>query len=209
MVLNRRELIASALASLPLASCGASLESDTRQILHGDDPLSHESAAGFRALLSMSRSGPKDLVILPAVRAMGGELAQRLRAQVQSGTWVVLESGLGFESDTVQLGQSRIWGAAFGLAATKFITPPELYIEYSLPEGRLIRSFDTVTCVVAWQRDQVMATMAGYPVSLIRRMGRGGVVYLGSMLGPGLAAAEREAYDVGFSILQRIAAGVR
>jgi hypothetical protein len=67
-----------------------------------------------------------------------------------------------------------------------------MYINYVWPKAVVVRSFlDAVP--VECRPSEVVAHHSGIPVAMRRRIGRGGIIFLGSMLGPNLYAEEREA----------------
>lgn len=185
---TRRQLLQQALL-VPLitgsrdASPPAPLE-----IICEPDCLSQESARGF-ALLSPPAT--RVIVVCGAgatARARAPELFRRAR----NGAWIVWENSPSADpSATLQ--------HVFGIS----IKPPSktgLYVRYVWPHSVLTRSF--VTAVpVPFSASEIIADCAGIPVAVKRRIGRGGIVFLGSMLGPNLYAGEPEARQIAEALL--------
>jgi hypothetical protein len=69
------------------------------------------------------------------------------------------------------------------------------YIAYQWPRPALVRTFETITPVDCSSRN-IIAEFRGIPVCSKHAMGKGGLIFLGSLLGPGLLAEEPEAHTV-------------
>lgn len=210
---TRREVLLTVISS-PLAGILASqppTHSPKLEIRGEPHCLSRESSQGFRLLLNnqqiVARSVP--VIILPGARELSIETCSALVKEAAAGAWVVWEDGLCFSSREESLASNRILKQAFGFQ----VLPPirvsddqateSSYIEYSWPTRRLVRSFHAAT-PIRCPLSEVIAKFRGVPVCARRVIGRGGVVYLGSMLGPGLFAEEREAHLVGSVMLNRL-----
>ncbi len=191
--MTRRELLA-AVASAPFLSIPPA-----RSGVHFiEEPhlLSAESARGYRAIAN--RSG---WLIAPGARDMSSETCASLLPSIHSGAWLLLESGVCFSPPAHAATQSAILKQGFGLD----IQPPRnahSCVTYSWPIRKMVRPFQTITPVLCSPRE-VIATYDGWPVCLRRKLGQGGIIYLGSMLGPGLMAEEREAHAIGSALLHR------
>jgi len=74
------------------------------------------------------------------------------------------------------------------------------YIEYRQPVRRLVRPFLSSVTVLHAQ-GAVLAQSNQTTVAVEKPMGRGRIIFLGSMLGPGLFAEEREAHEVAAALL--------
>ena len=201
MRLTRRELMHAAavagtalLPALPLLGSAAEQCAGVTLLLDGDDYLARESAAGYkRALRGM---GDARTIIVPAISTLSLACATALRAKVQAGRSVILESALTFTDDTSTEQQCRIIRDLFGFPVE---WPQEQaggaasYIQYRWPVDALVRSFGQPVYI----RNDNQRAIAHHPANRIvaarKSMGDGEVVFLGSPLGPLLLAEDREA----------------
>ncbi len=184
-----------------------SLVSVEPEIITESHCLSQESTNGFRLLLSRNTAifgGPSPrLIIIPGARQLSREAGLKLLQKVNRGTWLILESGLPFMPPEESVGQIRVLRDVFGLRVQAPHANGGAYIEYVWPLRRLLRDFSMITSVEC-SADEKIAEFGGMAVCAKRRMGNGGVIFLGSMLGPGLLAQEREAHELGSAILQAV-----
>jgi hypothetical protein len=169
--------------------------------------LSEESATGFRLLVMRNRLalGPPfpKVIIAPGARQLSPDAARGLLQEVVGGTWLIFESGLCFMPQDQAAGQARVLRDVFGLNVESPLASRDGYVEYAWPVQRLVRDFSMVTPVKC-SRAETIAEFRGATVCAKRRIGRGGIIFLGSMLGPGLLAEEREAHQVGSAMLEEI-----
>jgi hypothetical protein len=204
---TRRELLFNIL-STPFA---AALVEHPFELVHAQpqiipEPhcLSEESASGFRLLLQRNRQVLKGfsprLIIIPGARQLSRETGRDMLRQVTSGTWLILESGLAFMPREEAIGQIRVLRDVFGLEVQAPLATGGAYIEYTWPLRRLIRDFSMITPVKC-SRAETIAEIRGAAVCAKRPVGKGGIIFLGSMLGPGLLAEEREAHELGSAML--------
>jgi hypothetical protein len=211
---TRREFL-TGLAVTPLAAYLPVLEPDLTvraEIWPEDHCLSAESALGFRQLLasvagdgSVSSRASASLIIVPGVRQLSFASGATLLERMHLGAWVIFESGLGFSTEAKYRRQAEVCERIFDL---KLLPPIKVtkhlartaYIEYFRPIGCLVRTFEAVTPVCC-DRSEVVAKFASYTVCTRKTIGCGGLIYLGSMLGPGLFAEEREAVKVGSALV--------
>jgi hypothetical protein len=209
---TRRELLFNIL-SAPVA---AALVRHPREPAHAQpeiipEPhcLSEESANGFRLLLSrntpLSRGSSRQVVIVPAARQLSHATGRGLLRNVVGGAWLILESGLCFMPKEAAVAQIRVLRDVFGLEIHAPLASLG-YIEYTWPLHRLVRDFSTFTPVKCSPSERI-AELGGAAVCARRPIGKGGVIFLGSMLGPGLLAEEREAHQVGSAMLRGIVNG--
>jgi hypothetical protein len=207
---TRRELLFNILSTPAAAALVKhSFERDFAQprIIPEPHCLSEESASGFGLLLSrnqqLSRGFSRNVMIVPAARQLSRETGFALLTQVRTGAWLILESGLCFMPRGEAIAQIRVLREVFGLEVQ---TPREsvgAYIEYTWPLGRMVRDFSMVTPVTCPRAERI-AESGGVTVCGKRLVGNGGVIFLGSMLGPGLLAEEREAHELGSAMLKSI-----
>jgi hypothetical protein len=194
--------IAAALVAQPRAPASALPE-----IISEPHCLSEESARGFRLLLQRNRqilNGPSPrLIIIPATRQLSRETGRQLLRQVIGGAWLILESGLAFVPHNEAMGQIRRLRDAFGLELQAPLASEGAYIEYVWPLRRLVRNFTTFTPINCLRTERV-AELGGVAVCAKRLVGKGGIIFLGSILGPGLLAEEREAHELGSAMLRSL-----
>ncbi|MGI9073966.1 MAG: hypothetical protein ACR2JB_22215 [Bryobacteraceae bacterium] len=197
--------LAAAFVQHPLEPPGAELE-----IIPEPHCLSEESANGFRLLLNRNKLPSRPLskvVIIPGARQLSCETAFALRRQVSAGAWLILESGLAFMPRHEATGQIRVLRDVFGLEVQAPLANRGAYIEYTWPLRRLVRDFSMVTPLKC-SRAETIAEIQGVAVCAKRPVGKGsGIIFLGSMLGPGLLAEEREAHEIGSAMLREIVNG--
>lgn len=188
----------------------------TPEILSESHCLSRESAIGFRLLLQREaaiHSGfrysteRKSVTILPAARQLTRESAQKCLQRILNGGWLILETGLCFSTRNESRAQIDLLNQVFGIPARDPVVLPEehragssRYVDYDWPCRTLVRGFERIT-PVGCLADEVIARFSGIPVCSKHFIGSGGVIFLGSMLGPGLFAGEREAYQAGAGML--------
>ena len=203
--------IASLAARLPAANRAAPRRAE---VWLEDHCLSQESALGFRRLLkrdtvsngsTQSSIASSSLIIVPGIRRMSPARGNDLLQRMHDGTWVVLESGVGFSSMAEAKHQADLFKRIFGLKllpAVKVAQCPAVatYVEYTKPVCRLARTFEAITPIDC-EPTEVIARFGRHSVCARKRVGRGGLVFLGSMLGPGLFAEEREALAIGAALV--------
>lgn len=183
-MLSRREVL-SCLAASPLLAAGS-----PQGVIFLEQPgiLARESAAGYRSLL---RGRGNRIIIAPACRRLN---CAALLPKVRCGYRLIVESGSCFSPASEAL---EIFGFRIG-APVK--TSGHIYVEYSRPQRHLVRTFEAVSPILC-EESEVIARWRGLPVSATKNIGAGSVTYLGSMLGPGLLADEREAHAVGEALI--------
>jgi hypothetical protein len=166
--------------------------------------LSEESARGYRKLLDELGRDPGPAIILPANRELSYKTAGTLLERVRGGGLVILESGGAYSSAEEIRRQARILAGVFGIHVEE---PVEVnaheasYITYKCPQRILVRTFGAMTPVRCAPEERI-AEFAGTAVAMRRSVGKGTIVYLGSILGVGLLAQEREARQVGHALLR-------
>jgi hypothetical protein len=176
---SRRQFLQDALV-LPLAAASLTPAAGPR-IFAAPDCLSQESAKGFWPVLHAH--GPANLIVV-----CGAITHPRVYAAAVSGAWILWE-------------MPPFRSQSFPAVA---LSPGDLYIRYQWPQAALTRAFSRmipVDCSPA----EAIAHYRGVPVAMRRRVGRGGIVYLGSMLGPNLRADEPEAHQLAKAIFSEIA----
>lgn len=172
--MTRREILQNALL-LPAA---IPRSSSTLQVICEDDCLSQESAAGFRSVLQPH--APRNLVVVCG--AVDTVTALHLHRLALDGRWIIWEAPLR--------------SCAIAPSAD------HLYVRYRWPHTTLTRSFSSMM-PVRCQAAEVIAHYRDIPVAMKRRLGRGGIIYLGCMLGPNLRAQEMQAIQLVTAISSR------
>jgi hypothetical protein len=184
---SRRSFLGQTLF-LPIATCcdgtrGAAVS----RVICEPNCLSQESALGFSSILPRA----KPFVILAGASAVTRQYALDLRREAARGTWVIWESSPVHSSRE----QRDTLRQVFGLSVAERISlspAHEMYVKYLWPRLTLTRTFLAVVPVIC-KASEAIAHHSGIPVAAKRRIGAGGIVVLGSMLGPNLRAGEREA----------------
>ncbi|MFL6351603.1 MAG: hypothetical protein ACJ74Z_07110 [Bryobacteraceae bacterium] len=212
---TRRELLFNIL-SAPLATALVGHPRDVApaqpEIVPEPHCLSEESANGFRVLLSRNSFIPnpssRKVIIVPAARQLTREAAGKLHRHAVNGAWLIVESGLCFMPQQAAVIQIRLLRDVFGFDVQPPVANESAYVEYKWPLRRLVRDFGMITPVRCSPAEKI-AEFGGAAVCAKRAIGNGGIIFLGSMLGPGLLAEEREAHQVGSAMLWSIQAPVR
>jgi hypothetical protein len=182
------------------------------------DPGEHcslrESLAGYEAALATlgepfvrtdARSAPRcALLIVPGVLRISHATASVIRACLNDGTTVIVESGAGFaDPDDAEFRAHRdslreelqlhvaspisLWPRSANADAIP-------YVDYSWPAAARVRDFSRVVPLGSQARtEEIIARVNGLPVALMRRGGLGTLVFLGSPLGPALRSGDAEA----------------
>lgn len=217
-MLTRREVLRGGFAAA--CAAGGALQADQRVTAMQrtcflpksmmDGVLAEESAHGFRSLLPESvlvcdaliqgRAGPGALIILPAVRTLRQETIRRLRQNAEDGAWVIWERAANF-SGHAECDSRLALARFFGISISDPIRASSTYIRYRWPITRTVRGFHDSVRVKCLPGERI-AECAGEPVCIKRRVGKGGIVFLGAMLGPNIRAEEREARALGQTLLQ-------
>ena len=221
---TRREiLLGFGIARLATAAPRRDTTSPCTEIREEPHALSQESASGFRLLLQDEQSGAQSaraashqqvLVIAPGIRYLTGAQAWELKRRAEAGSWLILETGVAFSSDEGAHQQADLLASVFAIkllpALARSRTDPNKisYVCYSWPLQQMVRTFEAATPLLC-QPHESIAAFDGQTVCARKTIGTGGVVYLGSMLGAGLLAREREAHAVGASLLRSLHASMQ
>jgi hypothetical protein len=128
-----------------------------------------ESLAGFKR--QVGDLPHRDVLIVPAVRALTEAGKERIQGRLERGATVLLED----------VGGTRVEQSVY--------FP---YVDYLWPVRVKIREFAPVQLTPA-RGDEIIATFAGQPVGLRRSVGDGMLITLGSPLGPIFLAGDPDA----------------
>lgn len=182
-----------------------------------DHCLSRESAHGFQLLLSGQpmvelgssiRGELPSAIIVPGIRHLSIARCSELLQLSRDGTWLILETGSCFLSTEESRRQAALFERAFDVE----VLPPvpvsksggkDTYIEYVWPIRGLVRTFGAITPILC-KPNEMIACLGRRPVCVKKRVGKGGLIYLGTMLGPGLFAEEREALAIGAAMMSSL-----
>jgi hypothetical protein len=206
---TRRELLASVAAAPLVEVLPARCQGERPGIRFYEEAhaLAEESARGFRLLCGVSSTaGSPSVIIAPAVRDIRPGACAALLEHVRRGAWLLFESGVCFSSNQECFQQARTLKQTFGLDVLPPLRTANLpqvagtYVNYAKPAAKMVRSFHAVT-PIRCPHSETVARFHEHAVCSIRAIGKGGVIYLGSMLGPGLLAEEREAREVGDGLI--------
>jgi hypothetical protein len=216
-VVSRRLVLAS-LVGVPITKIPAPSAISRRKswgLLSEDHALSQDSQTGYARLLEaenidyfpdISFARP-DIIIATAAQTLSREYAYQLARLVHEGCHLIYESGLGYAGSQQRSDQSELLNTMLGIRAltSPVLASSELYVTYQWPHKTLLRSYGSVTPVLCHQLEVIMHH-GGTAVGLFRRVGQGILIFLGSPLGLGLYAEEREARAIGVSLLKALAA---
>ncbi len=193
--MNRRDWLRGAALGLASARMPARLRgvaAPAVSLFHEDHGLAVESAGGYRGALGARL---RDSEEGPAIYAGVRELKPDVVARVRGGRWVLVESGLSFAEQRAW-GEHREWiGEHFGLRLgerVRFTEADGHYATYDWPVRCAVRHFGEVVPVMA-REGEVIARVGAVPVAARCCFGRGGLIYLGSPLGPVLTGGDKEA----------------
>ncbi|HEX4167462.1 MAG TPA: hypothetical protein VHZ55_18510 [Bryobacteraceae bacterium] len=169
-----------------LLPCLSSAHLFEPEILNDSWCLSQESATGYRSL--EAAFGGRNIIVAAGLRTVSMARLHELHKRVNAGAWLIWERAATFAEQTVSEFDAR-FAQIFGIRAIEGTGTQTLYVRYLWPAPTLVRRmgnlprFEPATA-------QVIATHAGEPCAFKRNFGKGSVIYLSSMLGPQLAAAD-------------------
>lgn len=222
MVTRRQILLSAASAAVLPCTVLAAREEPSQAVrwivIDPRNSLARESARGFQAALrrtgerfEVSDSVPTfraELIVLPFATTLSQQQASRLCRQLAAGCSVVVESGASFASHGEVLRQRAVWRQAFGIHAdlppsgrTWPAGDPTNYVRYHWPADAQIRYFGELLSVSTAGAEGI-ATYRGRTVGIRKRIGRGELLFLGSPLGPMLAAEDHQAAELAAGIIQ-------
>jgi hypothetical protein len=152
--------------------------------------LSEESGRGFREALRGTR---RKVVVAAGMRDLRAEQARGLKQRMMAGEWLIFESAPDYSEM-----QARCLAEKFGIGVSRGCGAEDWsgeYVEYEWPVEKLVRPFLGVVMVETrlWTP---LARLRGSVCAAQKGFGRGQMIFLGSMIGPGLLAEERDAHEV-------------
>ncbi|MDQ2776577.1 MAG: hypothetical protein M3Y57_16915 [Acidobacteriota bacterium] len=149
------------------------------------------------------------MLIAPGVRYLSDAGCRELLRLAQAGSWLIMEAGVCFSSAEEVERQASILKSVFDLkvlppmAVSGMETNKTPYVSYTWPVRQLLRTFEAITPLCC-EPGETIAFFEDQPVCAKKQVGEGGVVYLGTMLGPGLFAEEREAHALGSAMVRSL-----
>jgi len=179
MRISRRVLLGAALAGPLLTRRQSERRGGVRLVDLEEGCALPESLSGFQRYLAGAPASNSNLIVIPGAGAIDPDHAGMIVRFLDHRTTVLLEcqsaTALGIENDRAP-------------ALDRY----HPYVEYTWPAQLKLREF-----MPAWFRaarsDSVIATFAGRPVGLRRRLGKGTLIVLGSALGPMFLAGDQDA----------------
>lgn len=168
------------------------------------DLLAEESLAGFRSVMpagslisdfTPEKNWRGERIVVPSAQALSREHIAPLLDSIEHGAWVIWERAAGFGPENARDG-SELLCDALGLQMRRRVrVQSSMYVHYRWPVVAMVRAFHR-PAVLDCAPGEVIAEYDGAPVAMKRGYGNGGIVFLGSMLGPGIRAGEPEARQV-------------
>lgn len=173
---------------------------------------SSESFAGYRSALAESGVAfatssntacylvTTRCIILPEVVFANAGEVEWLKERLQKGATVLLEAGSAFLNSTEFDFQKRLLKSGLGLNLHPAVnawagngsSKESPYVDYEWPAAVKIRDFSRVIPVEGVGAETI-AWFRGMPLAIMRRIGKGTLVFLGSPIGPHLLAGDKEA----------------
>ena len=160
---------------------------------------------GVRALRVDARSAPHcAMVVVPAARRISRVTGVIVRRSLDDGATVIVESGAVFADadgadfrahrDSLREELQLDVAAPVSLWPRRASADGVPYIDYSWPVTARVRDFSRVVPLSSHEPpDVIIARVRDVPVALMRYVGSGTLVFLGSPLGPPLRAGDAEA----------------
>jgi hypothetical protein len=202
VAVSRREFLGCAVGALTMTLARSpqdvSAPTGTVRILDLEKHCAlRESLAGYEAAVTGRPRVPRDVLIVPAALRIPRSAVRLIEHSLFAGGLVVLESGATFAPDDSS--DFRAHRDAVRDLLVDVAPPVELwptrgipYVELTWPIAARVRDFSRVLPV----RDNasaVIARVGELPVAMVRRVGRGMLVFLGSPIGVALWTGDREA----------------
>ena len=182
---TRRHFLAGAVA---LAGAALPAHRSSLAILSCQCPLSQESHRGYNLAIQNRINSARELIVAAGLREITLSGLAALHSRVQSGAWLIWERAATFDSaDHSETERNFAQAFHFPMPATQPSEPTSLYVRYKWPLPVMIRRIGSVPALHVSPSSETIATYAGHPCAFLHRVGFGGVIYLGSMLGPQLS----------------------
>ncbi len=174
-------------------------------IRSNEDLLEEESRAGFLSVMPagamvsgviLPKNGEGKIIVLPAVQNLSREYIQDLRNAMEAGAWVIWEQRASFDSERAR-DTHELLNSALGIIVRRCLRVElEIYVHYRWPVVAMVRAFQEVA-LLDCSPQEAAAEYGGAPAAIRRPYGHGGLVFVGSMIGPGIRAGEPQAWQVG------------
>ena len=202
-MLTRRQLVKTSVAAA-FAACGKAGAAPQKLVLPAftsDDWLSQESFAGFESV-TPQQVGTPTIVVVAGLSFIREQYLRALRAYVADGGWVIWERAANFSARN-ESKSKELLARFFDIQILPAPSMTSSYMQYRWPAVKSVRIFQDVARVCCLPHE-IVAEYDGQPVALRRSLGKGGIIFLGAMLGPGIRAEEREAIDIGQSMFHAL-----
>ncbi len=168
-------------------------------IAHEDHLLATESALGYSQVLATTTGKSlKGCSIVAGLRNLRDREGYFLADAVGEGRWLLIESGLSFATPSECSDHGHFMRELFGLQIGPAVTPhdlSDLYVSYDWPICGMVRVFGGAAPIEADGND-VIARAGGMPIAVRKEIGKGGIIYIGTPLGPLLPSGDREAIEL-------------
>jgi hypothetical protein len=168
-------------------------------IAHEDHLLATESALGYSQVLATTTGKSlKGCSIVAGLRNLRDREGYFLADAVGEGRWLLIESGLSFATPSESAYHRRFMRELFGLQIGLHVASQDLkdlYVTYEWPVCCMVRHFGGATPIEADGND-VIARAGGMPIAVRKEIGKGGIIYIGTPLGPLLPSGDREAIQL-------------
>jgi len=139
-------------------------------------------------------------IVVPAATELDWALADQLDQWLETGSCLLFECAAAWVNPGQFSRLRKCFESYFGFSIAPAVdlwkgsANRVPYIEYCWPYATQVRDFSRVTPVLA-TAGEVIARVDGIPVGLMRKVGEGRLIFLGSMLGPVLFSGDREARE--------------
>ncbi len=210
--MTRRSLLqgagtAFAALQFPLFSRGPS--TPLLHIAHENHLLATESARGYSQVLASSMSKSVDgCSVVAGLRTLAEREGYLLADAVGEGRWLLIESDLCFATASESAYHRHLMRELFGLQLGLPVTSQDLndlYVTYDWPVRCMVRHFGGGVAIEA-DDDDVIARAGGMPIAVRKTVGKGGIIYIGTPLGPLLTSGDREAIQLAHALGRALSA---
>ena len=213
MAVTRREFLSCAAASAAALATRSrvrrpSLGDGCSLLDLGEQCALRESLAGYQDALAGPQTVTESVLIVPAALGIAGAAARRIDRHLEDGGTLILESGAIFAtpaSRDFREHRDALRDLGLQVEAPRRFARERMrvpYVEFRWPTPVLIRDFGAIVPTDA-HNDGCIARVEDTSVALVRRRGRGTLLFLGSPIGPALWAGDAEARRWLHEVLRR------
>jgi hypothetical protein len=174
-------------------------------IAHEDHLLATESARGYSQVLAASTGKSVERCsIVAGLRNLAKREGYLLADAVEKGRWLLIESGTSFatasESSYHRHLMRELFGLQIGLHAPSQDLK-DLYVTYEWPTRCMVRHFGGAVGIEADDQN-VIARAGRMPIAVRMTVGKGGIIYIGTPLGPVLPSGDRDAIELAWALAE-------